>query len=204
MWNTAAMSSARTLGSSNLAPGLLLAMPQLADPNFARSVVLMIEHGDDGSFGLVINQPGPIKATELLSGMSLAWGGDPAEPVWTGGPVRPTVGWVLHAPDAEVPPDARLGEAPTILVAPGIALTSSSDRLRTLAATPPARFRLLLGFAGWAPGQLAGEMARGAWLHAEADPAVVFDTPPETMWDRAVASLGIRSPEALAPSRGVN
>ena len=74
-----------------MAPGLLLAMPQLADPNFSRSVVLMIEHGPQGSFGLVINHPSPIKASELLESLEMQWGGEDAAVVWAGGPVSPAV-----------------------------------------------------------------------------------------------------------------
>jgi len=71
-------------------------MPQLADPNFARSVVLMIEHGDHGSFGLVINHPSPIRATELLESLEMSWRGEDSAVVWAGGPVSPSTGWVLH------------------------------------------------------------------------------------------------------------
>src|SRR5580704_17107047 len=84
--------------SANLAPGLLLAMPQLSDPNFSRAVVLMIEHSDVGSFGLVINHPSPIKAAELLDSLEMSWRGEDNAVVWAGGPVSPSTGWVLHEP----------------------------------------------------------------------------------------------------------
>jgi putative transcriptional regulator len=183
---------------STLAPGLLLAMPQLLDPNFLRAVVLMIEHGDRGSFGLIVNQPSPIKATELLESLSVPWAGDPGAVVWSGGPVGKTTGWVLHEPTAT---DATPGTAP---VGPGLALSTSTDRLRAIAASPPDRVRLLLGYAGWAPGQLASEMARGSWIHAEADPALIFEAPPDEMWTRALRSLGVTNPESLVPSVGVH
>jgi putative transcriptional regulator len=185
------------LHETNLAPGLLLAMPQLADPNFTRSVVLMIEHGDRGSFGLIVNQPSPIKAMELLDSLSLAWRGDPDAVVWSGGPVQRTTGWVLHEP---MPGD----DSGTSEVGPGLALSTSTDRLRAIAASPPGRIRLLLGYSGWAPGQLAAEMARGSWIHAEADPALIFDAPPDEMWARALKSVGIASPESLVPGVGVH
>jgi putative transcriptional regulator len=185
------------LQETNLAPGLLLAMPQLADPNFTRSVVLMIEHGDRGSFGLIVNQPSPIKATELLDSLSLAWRGDPDAVVWSGGPVQRTTGWVLHEPM----PDDDPG---TSEVGPGLALSTSTDRLRAIAASPPGRIRLLLGYSGWAPGQLAAEMARGSWIHAEADPALIFDGPPDEMWARALRSVGVANPESLVPGVGVH
>lgn len=190
--------------STSLAPGLLLAMPQLQDPNFNRSVVLMIEHGEAGSFGLVVNQPSPIKAAELLESLEMQWRGDPDAVVWSGGPVSPATGWVLHEPYEALPATSKLGEGPTVHVGPGLVLTTSPEALRTIAAAPPPRIRLLLGYSGWAGGQLAAEMARGSWLHADADPALIFDGPPDAMWDRAVASLGITNAESLVQGRGVH
>ena len=183
---------------TSLAPGLLLAMPQLADPNFARSVVLMIEHGERGSFGLIVNQPSPIKACELLDSLSLAWKGHPEALVWSGGPVGRTTGWVLHEP--------LLGEEKpgTAAVGPGIALSTSTDRLRVIAASPPGRVRIFLGYAGWAPGQLAAEMAHGSWIHAEADPTLIFEAPPDEMWARALRSVGVHNPESLGHSMVVH
>lgn len=192
------------LSSHSLAPGLLLAMPQLMDPNFERSVVLMIEHGEAGSFGLVVNQPSPIKADELLDSLGMIWKGDPDAVVWSGGPVSPATGWVLHEPYDLLPITAKLGEGATIRVGPGLSLTTSPDALRLIAAAPPPRIRLLLGYSGWGAGQLATEMARGSWLHADPDPELVFSSEHTEMWDRAVRSLGIDSPESLVQGRGVH
>ncbi|MEZ4366234.1 MAG: YqgE/AlgH family protein [Kofleriaceae bacterium] len=185
-----------TLETSQLAPGLLLAMPQLVDPHFARSVVLMVEHGDEGSFGLVINQPSDVRASTLLSSLDMQWRGGADARVWAGGPVAPSTGWVLHEPIA-------LAGGGTVEIAPGIALSTSPDRLRRIGAAPPGRIRLLLGCAGWGPGQLTAEMARGAWMHAAADPDLVFDTPAEQMWEAALRSVGA-SPDRLGQTSGVN
>jgi putative transcriptional regulator len=185
--------------STNLAPGLLLAMPQLSDPNFSRAVVLMIEHGSQGSFGLVINHPSPIKASELLESLDMSWQGEDSAVVWAGGPVSPSTGWVLHEPLAVAPS----GQG-TIAITSTISLSTSPDRLRAIASKPPRNIRLLLGYSGWGPGQLEAEMSRGAWLHASADPDLVFDTPPDEMWERALQSLGITNPESLFVGRGVN
>jgi putative transcriptional regulator len=195
-----------TLATSptSLAPGLLLAMPQLMDPNFLRSVVLMVEHNEAGSFGLVINQPSAIKASELLDSLGMTWRGDPDAVVWSGGPVSPSTGWVLHEPLDILPGRGKLGEGPTVEIAPGLALTTSPDALRVIAAAPPPNVRLLLGYSGWAPGQLAAEMARGSWLHADADPELVFSATPELMWEASVRSLGITNPDALVQGRGVH
>ena len=173
-------------------------MPQLADPNFARSVVLMIEHGDHGSFGLVINHPSPIRASELLESLEMSWCGEDSAVVWAGGPVSPSTGWVLHEPLELAPTGSG-----TIEISSGILLTTSPERLRAIASQPPRNVRLLLGYSGWAPGQLATEMARGAWLHTAVDTRLLFDTPPDDIWDTAVRSLGI-NPRDLFTGRGVN
>ena len=185
--------------SANLAPGLLLAMPQLADPNFSRAVVLMIEHGEQGSFGLVINHPSPIKATELLESLEMRWRGEDSAVVWAGGPVSPSTGWVLHEPVGGAAP----GQGGTIEITSTISLSTSPDRLRAIANQPPRNVRLLLGYSGWGPGQLAQEMARGAWLHTSVDPQLVFDTPADEMWDAAMRTLGV-NPRDLFSGRGVN
>lgn len=184
--------------SANLAPGLLLAMPQLQDPNFTRAVVLMIEHGPQGSFGLVINHPSPIKASELLDSLEMSWSGPDSAVVWAGGPVSPSTGWVLHEPVGVAQP----GQG-TIAITSSILLSTSPDRLRAIATQPPRNIRLLLGYSGWGPGQLEAEMARGAWLHANADPKFVFETPPDDIWEIALGSLGI-NPASLFVGRGVN
>jgi len=184
--------------SSNLAPGLLLAMPQLADPNFSRSVVLMVEHSEQGSFGLVINHPSPIRASELLDSLEMSWRGDDSAVVWAGGPVSPSTGWVLHEPIGAAQP----GQG-TIAITSGILLSTSPERLRTIASAPPRNIRLLLGYSGWGPGQLAQEMARGAWLHTAAETSLVFETPPDLIWDTAMRSLGI-DPRDLFVGGGVN
>ncbi|MEM9488151.1 MAG: YqgE/AlgH family protein [Myxococcota bacterium] len=190
---------------TRLAPGLLLAMPQLVDPNFGRAVVLMLEHNDEGSFGLIINRPlDELTADELLESMDIEWRGDPDTAVWSGGPVMPRTGWILHEPLGPIPEtDATIGGAETILVAPDLALSSSRDALQTIASEPPERMRLILGYSGWGPGQLAQEMARGSWLHADADLDLIFETPAEDMWEGALRSLGI-DPQTIIQGFGVH
>jgi putative transcriptional regulator len=192
------------LADTNLAPGLLLAMPQLVDPNFTRSVVLMIQHDDTGSFGLVINQPSPIRASELLGSLDMEWLGAEDEVVWAGGPVAPTTGWVLHEPIAGLVATQGLGSSGTVEVSSEVSLSTSPDHLRLIAARPPRHLRLLLGYSGWAPGQLAAEMVRGSWLLADAEPSLIFDTPAADIWSRAMASLGIANPESVVQGRGVH
>ena len=190
---------------TRLAPGLLLAMPQLLDPNFSRSVVLMIEHNDEGSFGLIINQPIELSAAELLGSMDLDWNGDEDTVVWSGGPVSPTSGWILHEPISAIAASrsATLGSAETIQVSPDLELSSSRTALQMIAREPPSRIRLILGYSGWGPGQLASEMARGSWLHADIDADLVFDTPAEKMWELAIRSVGI-DPQTIVQGFGVH
>ena len=173
-------------------------MPQLQDPNFSRAVVLMIEHSSQGSFGLVINHPSPIKASELLDSLEMSWRGEDSAVVWAGGPVSPSTGWVLHEPIGVAPP----GQG-TIAITSSISLSTSPDRLRAIANQPPRNIRLLLGYSGWGAGQLEQEMARGAWLHASADPRLVFETRPDDIWEIALQTLGI-NPASLFVGRGVN
>jgi putative transcriptional regulator len=179
-----------------IAPGLLLAMPQLEDPNFERSVVLMVEHSDEGSWGLIMNRPSDIPVSDILSSLGISWAGDPEAVVWSGGPVQPRTGWLVHRP---VPG----GTEETIEVTSGIALTTSPDRLRVLALEPPRQVRFLMGYSGWGSGQLETELASGAWVNAEATPDLIFETPAEEMWERALRSLGI-DPLTLVPARGIH
>ncbi len=180
-----------------IAPGLLLAMPQLQDPNFERAVVLMVGHTDQGSFGLIVNRPTSIPVAEVMSSLDVAWRGQPDTVVWYGGPVMPGTGWLLHPPGQDPAVEG------VITVAPGIQLSTSPAQLRALAAQPPAEMRFLMGYSGWGSAQLEGELATGSWLTADATPELVFGPPPERMWDAATRSLGI-DPATLVPASGVH
>ena len=165
-----------------LAPTLLVSMPQLNDPNFRHSVILLCEHGDDGAFGLVLNRPTDTLASAVVhlappisarSGLEL----------WIGGPVEPERGWILIG---EEPKDAA-----SVRVTDGIYLSTSQDLLRRLLEdTPPPHTRLLAGYAGWQPGQLDDELSASAWLTASADTDIIFETPPSEMWETALRRLG--------------
>jgi putative transcriptional regulator len=168
----------------------------------------MIEHNDEGSFGLIVNRPSTMSVSALLGALDMTWRGDNAAVVWTGGPVMPTSGWVLHQPNARVGRGAPtlqsgLESDGTVSFAPGIDLSTSPDKLRVIAEQPPQRTRFLLGYAGWGPGQLASEMARGSWLYADPDPDLIFDTPAEVLWETALKSLGV-APESLVHSSGIH
>jgi putative transcriptional regulator len=182
----------------SVAPGFLIAMPQLPDPNFERSVVLMIEHGPSGSLGLVVNRPSELRLAEVIETLGFEWSGDPEAVIWNGGPVTPRSGWLLHEPIPEVEDGEGLIE-----VTHGIYLSTSAEHLRSVAAAPPARLRFLLGYAGWGAAQLESELASGSWLLAPATSQLLFDTPPELMWQAAIRSLGI-DPGRLVPAQGVH
>jgi putative transcriptional regulator len=179
------------------APTLIIAMPQLADPNFHRTVVLLIEKNDEGAFGVVINRVGDNKVSELCSGLSVEWGGEDAALALYGGPVGSHQGFLLHG---EVADDVSVSSRE---ISPGIRIASDMDTFRALCQRPPTDFRVLLGYAGWAPGQLDSEMRGGAWLTTEVTTDLVFHTPLDAMWERSLRGIGV-DPTMLVAGGGVH
>ena len=173
-------------------PVLLMAMPQVLDPFFHRAVVLLVHHDDEGSVGFIVNRSTGIKVSEILKGLEVGWQGQEEEVAFFGGPVQPQVGTVLFSPEA-LPEDQR--EASTEVL-PGISLTQHVGDLSRLAGSPPDRFRLILGYAGWGAGQLIEEILRNDWLTAPAGSDLIFSPDPERMWDAALRSVGV-DPAAL-------
>lgn len=171
-------------------------MPQLLDPNFRRTVVLLIHHDAEGTFGVVLNRTTEIRASQLCESIEVEWHGDPEAEIHWGGPVQPQTGWVLF--DASAGDDEDMRE-----VVPGIGFAGSLAVLRRMASAPPGQLRILLGYAGWGPGQLESELAQGAWLVAPAEPTFVFETDLDEMWTQVVRSLGIE-PATLVASRGIH
>ena len=171
----------------------LIAMPSLRDGPFARSVVYMCAHRDDGAMGLIINQRvDEIDFAELLTQLGVV----PAEPairlpakaeavrVMRGGPVETGRGFVLHTAD--------YGAADsTVKIADGVCLTATIDILRAIASgAGPSRAVLALGYAGWSSGQLEREILANGWLTCPADPKLIFDADDASKYDRALAKLG--------------
>jgi putative transcriptional regulator len=183
---------------SSLAPSLLVAMPQLQDPNFERTVVLLIHHDEDGTFGVVLNRATEIDAPQLCATLEIEWKGRADELIDWGGPVQPQTGWVIFGDD--VPID---GTADATVVADGVFFAGSLDVLRQVAAQPADHVKLLLGYAGWGPGQLEGELAQGAWLSAPVSSRLIFEVEPEDMWAQVLRDLGVE-PATLVPSRGIH
>jgi putative transcriptional regulator len=176
------------------APVMLLAMPQVLDPFFHRGAVLLLHHDDDGSFGFIVNRPTEIKVVEILRGMEIEWSGDPQTLAYFGGPVQPQLGTVLFSGGSDLLADDQ-GD-PATEVTPGVRMTNHIQHLAQLAATPPDRFRLILGYAGWGSGQLVGEILRNDWLTAPVDNDLVFSPDADGIWSSALASVGV-DPAAL-------
>ncbi|NQW09606.1 MAG: YqgE/AlgH family protein [Alphaproteobacteria bacterium] len=167
---------------------LLIAMPSMRDPRFARTVIYLCVHNADGAMGLVLNRLiGAISFNDLLEELDV----DPATidrdhlpSIHFGGPVETGRGFVLHSTD-------YLG-TDSVQVNEGVALTATIEILKDIAiGSGPANRLLALGYAGWGAGQLDGEIQENAWLSVAADDALVFDTTLDDKWDRALAKLGI-------------
>jgi putative transcriptional regulator len=173
-------------------------MPQLADPNFKRSVVLLCRHNDDGALGVVVNRPLTTSGRVVVH-VDPPLATDRELEVWIGGPVEPERSWILVGDDGIE--EARFTGVP---ISPGLYLSTSPALLqRLLAPNPPERTRLIVGYSGWGPGQLEAELEESAWLMSDVDRGLIFDTPPEQMWEKAIRRLGA-DPAALQMSRGVH
>ncbi len=174
-------------------------MPQLRDPNFHRSVLLMIEHDTSASFGLVLNRPADLLLSDLFSSLQFEWRGDQRARVSWGGPVEPNSGWMLFG-DSLSP---RFENEQVSSVVEGVNFGGSMDVFRDIAEASPKLLRFFLGYSGWGPGQLELEIAQGAWLSAEAAPETIFEVPSEEMWDHVVRGMGI-DPSSLVATAGVH
>jgi putative transcriptional regulator len=176
-------------------PTLLLSMPQLQDPNFARTVVLLCDFASEGAFGRVLNRPTDVPASTMVKLDPPIVRGNEL-PLCIGGPVEPERGWILIG---AAPEDAEYRE-----VRDGLYLSTSPTLLRrVLSEVPPPRARVLAGYAGWAPGQLDVELAESAWLMGDVDLDLIFDVDSGSMWETAIRRLGA-DPSALQTSRGVH
>jgi len=181
--------------TTSLAPRLLLSMPQLTDPNFARTVVLLCDHEPEGAFGLVLNRPTEVAASSVV-GLVPPVETDNGMRLWIGGPVEPHRGWILLGQE---PPGVE-----TRRIVDGLYLSTSPDLLReVLQTTPPPPARVLAGYAGWGPGQLDTELNESAWLTSDVELDLVFATEAALMWEAAIRRLGA-DPSLLQGSSGVH
>ena len=168
----------------NLTHHFLIAMPNMADPNFSGTLTYIADHGEQGALGVVVNRPIDLYLSTLFEqiGLSLPEGLD--QIVFFGGPVQTERGFVLHTPPQSY--------SSTLNVNDSIRLTTSKDVLEAVSqGDGPDKFMVSLGYSGWSAGQLELEMAQNAWLSVEADPKVIFDLPPEERLPAAMKLLGI-------------
>jgi putative transcriptional regulator len=189
----------------NLTHHFLIAMPGLEDASFARSVVYLCEHSARGALGLVINKPSDIKLKNLFEKVDLPLDRDDlaGAPVFHGGPVQTERGFVLHEAviaGGEAKPDETV-YASTMTIPGGLEMTTSKDVLEALSTgAGPRKVLVSLGYSAWGEGQLESELAENSWLTVAADPQVIFDTPVEQRYDKALSLLGLQawmlSPEA--------
>ena len=174
---------------------LLLAMPGMADPRFARAAIALAVHDENGAVGIGIGQlRAGIRLRELLKQLEIDPGVAPDCEVHYGGPVEPGRGFVLHSDD--------WGGQDTLHIAGLGAMTGTIDVLRAIAeGRGPARWLVALGYAGWGPGQLDDEMTRHGWFTVPGSPALLFDTPVDTRWEAAFRRQGI-DPRLLSSETG--
>ena len=158
-----------------VAPSLLISMPQLTDPNFRQTVILLCEHAAQGAFGLVLNRRTETAASSVVH-LSPPVETDNGLELWIGGPVDPERGWILTGTRPEDPDSVRISD--------GVYLSTSQSLLRELLINPrPPRTRLLTGYAGWNAGQLDAELSSSSWLMTEADAGIIFGARPADMWE---------------------
>lgn len=166
---------------------LLIAMPQLSDPNFAQTVALVCEHTEKGALGIVLNKPLPMRLSDVLSQMKLEPSTDriAAQPVLRGGPQHTDRGFVLHRPGGQWDHTHKVSDT--------IQVTTSRDVLAAMArGEGPSDAFIALGYAGWESGQLEQQMRENAWLSVPVDPRVVFELPFEERWSGAWRLMGIK------------
>ena len=185
----------------------LVAMPGIDDDRFARAVVLIAAHSDEGAIGFVVNHPADLTIADMFDRVGLkdevATGAraarltptaSPDDPVMRGGPVETSRGFVLHSPD--------YASASSTPLSATLSLTSTLDVLKAIArGRGPRRAMLALGYAGWDAGQLEEELRENVWLTAEPTMATLFDVPPANRYDAVLTSMGVR-PEALSGIAG--
>jgi putative transcriptional regulator len=181
---------------SDFSPSLLLSMPQMMDPNFARTVVLLCDYRPEGAFGLVLNRPTEMAASEMVRLEPPVTRGNEMR-LHLGGPVQPERGWILVS-------DPPGDDADYRTIQDGLYLSASPLLLRrVLETTPVPRARVLAGYSGWGPGQLDQELAQSAWLIGEIYLDLIFDVDASLMWETAIRRLGA-DPSTLQPSHGVH
>lgn len=176
---------------------LLVAMPSMGDPRFERAVILLCAYSDKGAMGLILNKASSdVRMSDVLDQLEITPSDAAASmPVHFGGPVETGRGFVLHSDDYE-------SSLHTLRVPGGFGMTATLDILEEIARDRgPQKVLMMLGYAGWGPGQLEAEIAQNGWLTAEATVKLIFETPTQKKWSRAIKSLGI-DPLGLSAAAG--
>ena len=181
----------------NLTHHFLIAMPGLQDESFSGSVVYLCEHSQNGALGLIINKPSDINLKRLFEKVDLPLRrADLSDAVvFQGGPVQTERGFVLHEPLAAVQDGVTEATyASTMVIPGGLEMTTSKDVLEALSTgAGPRRVLVSLGYSAWGEGQLESEIGENAWLTVAADPSLIFDTPIEQRYVKALALLGLQA-----------
>ena len=190
-----------TESSINLTNQFLIAMPGMSSGTFAGTVIYLCEHSDKGALGLVINKPIDITLKNLFEKVELSLEREDLveAPVYFGGPVQTERGFVLHEPTGA---DAESGYNSSLKIEGGLEMTTSKDVLEAMShGQGPRRVLVTLGYSGWSAGQLEDEIGRNGWLTVAAQPDVIFDTPVDQRYERALGLLGI-DPRMLSQEAG--
>jgi putative transcriptional regulator len=181
---------ASSVSSINLTNHFLIAMPNMADPHFSRTLTYVCEHNDQGALGIVVNRPLDMTLQGLFERLSLSLK-DPAyadAPIYFGGPVQMDRGFVLHLPAGEWQSTLKV----TAAKSGAIGLTTSKDILEAVGrGEGPAKMLVSLGYAGWSAGQIEHELKQNAWLTVEARDAIIFDLPADERLPAAMHLLGL-------------
>jgi putative transcriptional regulator len=174
---------------NELSPCFLVAAPSLSCPFFNHTVVLLVDHREDGSLGFVINKPADLPLDALLEqvGIDTDDGAPTGSQVMLGGPVSPETGWVVFDPTRGLHPNEGV-----LTLGQGLGVSANMQVLEDIAkGKGPESYLMVLGYAGWGPGQLDDEIREGAWIAVDLDPSLVFETPIEDRWSAALGKLGI-------------
>ena len=174
---------------TEFAPGFLVAAPSLTCPFFNHAVVLLIDHGAEGSFGIVVNKTAQVRFRDVLGDLRVPIDepNPPDLPVHVGGPVSPDTGWLVFDAEEMEPPEGQ-----ALRIGSSLGLTSSLEVLERIArGKGPSRVIMSLGYSGWGPGQLESEMKEGSWIPTDLDASIVFEVPLEERWEQALKAAGI-------------
>ncbi len=164
-----------------LAPSILVASPLLLDPNFLHTVVLLIEHDEEGALGIILNRPLPVTLTHICEESQVAFAGPEDATAWRGGPVDPQRGILIVKGGLPEDEDTVLDFTHFV--------SHRKDLLEGLFQDPKGQYRLFLGYAGWGPGQLDAEMDQKAWARVNVRPEWLLHPDPKGLWDVAAMAV---------------